>query len=361
MVNNCLAPSGIGLEIQPMPQDEKQYLVGKTLVELQDFCATIDEPRYRAYQLFYWLYTKQVAVFADMTNISKKLRSRLTEEAGIHVLEEVTRTESETGETRKVLFRTGDNQQVEAVLMKEGSRITVCLSTQVGCKLDCQFCATAEMGFARNLTVAEILNQFLLLQKISPERITNVVFMGMGEPFLNYPRVIGAAELINHQEGINLGARKITISTAGIVPQIRRFGSERQRFKLAISLNASDQATREKIMPIARQYPLPELLNSVREYYDITRNRPTFEYVLMAGINDSQEDAVRLVKLIGGLPCKVNLIPYNEIGGRYRRPTDEKIEVFLELLYNAPFTVTVRRSKGIGINAGCGQLAVSRN
>jgi len=167
--------------------------------------------------------------------------------------------------------------------------------------------------------------------------------------------------LLNHQEGINLGARKITISTAGIVPQIRRFGTERQRFKLAVSLNASDQVTREKIMPIARQYPLPELLNSVREYYDITSNRPTFEYVLLAGINDSQEDAVRLVKLIGGLPCKVNLIPYNEIGGRYQRPTDEKIEVFLELLYNAPFTVTIRRSKGIGINAGCGQLAVSQN
>ena len=356
-----LATLTIGSEIPVMTLIEKQSLVGKSLPELVDFCVSIGEPRYRADQLFYWLYTKQASSFAEMTNIPKSLRAQLTEKVDIHVLEEAGRSESKTGETNKILFETPDKKHIEAVLMKEGDRITVCLSTQVGCNLDCRFCATADMGFTRNLTVGEILDQFLLLEKISTARITNVVFMGMGEPFLNYPRLIAAAQLLNHQDGINLGARKITISTVGIVPQIRRYGREKQRFKLAISLNAADQKTRAEIMPISEQYPLDELMEAVSEYYLSTRNRPTFEYVLLDGINDSEDDALRLMELIGSLPCKVNLIPYNEIGGNYQRPADETIEAFIEMLYNAPFTVTVRRSKGTGIKAGCGQLAVSKS
>ncbi len=338
----------------------KEYLVGKSLDELAEFTQRIGEPRYRAEQLFFWLYTKQVSEFGRMSNIPKTLRSRLTDSVAVHTLRVADVARSETGETSKVLFATADNKFIEAVYMEEGDRVTVCLSTQIGCNLDCQFCATAGMGFNRNLSTGEILDQFLLLQQEFPRRITNVVFMGMGEPFLNYPRVIAAANLLNTQNGINLGARKITISTAGIVPQIRRFGLENQRYKLAISLNATDQVTRQAIMPIARQYPLQDLLEAVRTCYHQTKNRPTFEYVLLDGINDSVDNALRLVDLIGSLPCKVNLIPYNEIGGRYRRPSDDKIESFIELLYNAPFTVTVRWSKGTGIAAGCGQLAVRK-
>ncbi|MFH1852529.1 MAG: 23S rRNA (adenine(2503)-C(2))-methyltransferase RlmN [Candidatus Neomarinimicrobiota bacterium] len=339
----------------------KESLAGRSLTGLADFCGTIDQPRYRADQLFYWLYTKQVSTFAEMTNIPKRLRTRLDELVTIHELEEVLETASDTGETRKLLFATADGFRVESVLMQEKDRITVCLSTQVGCNLDCRFCATAGMGFSRNLTVAEIVDQFLLLQRKSVVRITNVVFMGMGEPFLNYPRVLAAADLLNAQDGINLGARKITISTAGIVPQIRRFTAEKQRYKLAVSLNAADQKTRLAIMPIAGTYPLHELMAAVRDYYAATHNRPTLEYVLLDGINDSRESALRLVDLIDGLPCKVNLIPYNDIDGSFRRPLDERIEEFIEMLYNAPFTVTVRWSKGTGIKAGCGQLAVATN
>ncbi len=329
-----------------------------SLAELADYCKSIGEPRYRVDQLFYWLYTKQVSSFQEMTNIPKSLRMRLEDIAEIHLLTEARQSESETGETRKILYNCSDGNQIEAVLMYEGDRITVCLSTQVGCNLDCQFCATAKMGFIRNLSAGEILDQFLQLQRISEKRITNVVFMGMGEPFLNYPRVISAADILNHQDGINLGARKITISTAGIVPMIRRFTTEKKRYKLAVSENENDRRNRPTIVPIELQYDIRELMTAVREYYNQSRNRPTLEYVLIDGINDSPADAVNLVELIGKLPCKLNLIPYNEIGGKYRRPPDERIEAFIELLYNAPFTVTVRWSKGTAIKAGCGQLAV---
>ncbi len=339
---------------------EKQYLVGKSLPELIEFCASIGEPRFRADQLYYWLYNKQVSSFEAMSNIPKSLRIQLAEKVDIHVLKEVDLSESDTGETRKILFETPDKEPVEAVLMKDGNRITVCLSTQVGCNLDCKFCATARMGFSRNLLVSEILDQFLLLQQKSTARITNVVFMGMGEPFLNYNRVIATADLLNHSDGISLGVRKITISTAGIIPQIHRFTKEKQRYKLAISLNAVDQETRAKLMPVASKHRLDNLMDAVKEYYAITHNRPTFEYVLIDGINDSNSAARKLVELIGSLPCKVNLIPYNEIKGIYQRPNDERIEAFIEMLYNAPFTVTVRWSKGTGIMAGCGQLVVTK-
>lgn len=336
---------------------DKSGLAGLSLADLVEFCRVVDQPRYRAEQLYYWLYTKQVADFDAMTNIPKSFRAWLAENAAINSLTQHRLTVSDDGSTTKLLFQTHDGNFIESVLMHEGGRVTVCLSTQVGCKLDCQFCATAQMGFHRNLSVGEIIDQFLLLQRRERRRITNVVFMGMGEPFLNYQRVVDAAHLLNGQDGINLGARKITISTVGIIPAIRRFTAERQRFKLAISLNASDQPTRQRIMPIAREFPLPELLAAVSDYYQATRNRPTFEYVLLAGINDDADSARRLVDKIDGLPCKVNLIPYNEINGPYRRPSDDTIEAFTELLYNAPFTVTVRWSKGTGIKAGCGQLA----
>jgi 23S rRNA (adenine2503-C2)-methyltransferase len=243
--------------------------------------------------------------------------------------------------------------------MKEGKRITVCLSTQVGCAVDCDFCATAKMGFIKNLTAGEIVDQFLQLQKMSEQKITNVVFMGMGEPFLNYKNSIAAADLLHHAKGINMAAWRITISTAGVVPKIRQFTEEKQPYKLAVSLNGTTQDQRLKTMPITQTHTFSNLIKASKDYAYNSRNRITFEYVLMDGINDEPQDAERLLRLLGSIECKLNVIPYNEIGGEYRRPSDEKIEAFMAPLKRASFPVTVRWSKGQDIDAGCGQLATN--
>jgi 23S rRNA (adenine2503-C2)-methyltransferase len=338
-------------------QTPKRTIVGLTPAELTDLFTAWGEPSFRARQLFNWLYARRVDDYQAMTNLPKALRDELEEKTTVHALSITTVTGSAADSARKFLFRLASGEHIEAVLMQESGRITACLSTQVGCALDCAFCATAKMGFRRNLTVGEIVDQFLLLQQQISDRITNVVFMGMGEPFLNYRRVIGAAELLNHPDGIALSARKITISTVGIIPQIRRFTAERQRYKLAVSLNGTTQEQRQKIMPIARKYPLKQLIAAVQSYAAHTAKYPTFEYVLIDRFNDSRADASRLIELLTGLPCKVNVIPYNEIGGDFRRPSPERIERFVAALYQAPFTVTVRWSRGTDINAGCGQLA----
>jgi len=243
--------------------------------------------------------------------------------------------------------------------MQEGNRTTACLSSQVGCAMDCDFCATAKMGFQKNLSVGEIVDQFLFLQQKSQKKITNVVFMGMGEPFLNYARVIKAADLLNESDGIDLGARRITISTVGIIPRIKQFSKEGHRYKLAISLNGTTQNQRLQTMPAAKKYPIHMLIDAAKNYYETANRFPTFEYVLMNNLNDRTTDAENLIKLIGNLPCKVNLIPYNEIGGDYKRPSHDRLTRFINALKNVPFTVTVRWSNGTEIDAGCGQLAVN--
>ena len=248
---------------------------------------------------------------------------------------------------------------IESVLMQEGNRTTACLSSQVGCAMDCDFCATAKMGFQKNLSVGEIVDQFLFLQQESEKKITNVVFMGMGEPFLNYARVIKAADLLNEPGGIDLGARRITISTVGIIPKIKQFAKEGHRYKLAISLNGTTQNQRLQTMPAAKKYPIHMLIDAAKNYYETAKRFPTFEYVLMSNLNDRTADAENLIKLIGNLPCKVNLIPYNEIGGNYKRPSHDRLTRFINALKNVPFTVTVRWSNGTEIDAGCGQLAVN--
>ena len=211
------------------------------------------------------------------------------------------------------------------------------------------------MGFIKNLSVGEIIDQVIHLERISKSKITNVVFMGMGEPFLNYNRVMDAANMLNQDMGF--GARRITISTAGIVPKIRQMADENHQFKLAISLNSIDEKNRKKIMPLTNTHPLSDLIDSARYYYQKTKRLITFEFVLLKGINDSPTEGKRLIEFLEGLPCKVNVIPYNEIGGEFSRPDENTIQTFLQILYDAPFTVTVRWSKGTDINAGCGQLA----
>lgn len=338
----------------------KSSLIGMDLNDFVSIIKTYDEQKYRAEQIFAWIYKNNVQSFAEMENLPKQLKINIADSYVLNSLKILKVTGDRSAATRKFLLECQDGEKIEAVLMREQKRITICLSSQIGCALGCEFCATGTMGIIRNLTAGEIVAQYLLLLNESEKPITNVVFMGMGEPFLNYNNVIKAADLLNHSDGINLGARHITISTAGIVPQIRQFAKEKQRYKLAISLNSSTQEQRLNTMPIAKKYPIDKLIESVKDYYNARRKLVTFEYVLLAGENDSMLDAQRLINLIGNLPCKLNVIPYNEIGGKFKRPNDEKISDFLGNFSNAPFTVTTRWSKGADINAGCGQLVINQ-
>ena len=338
---------------------EKRSLIGMDLKEVQSIVKEFNTDKFRANQIFNWMYASNVQSIEEMQNVPKQLREYLGENFVLNPLKILKVTGEQTSNTQKYLLECQDREKIESVLMREQKRITICLSSQVGCALGCKFCATGTMGIIRNLTVGEIVAQYLILLRESEKPITNVVFMGMGEPFLNYENVIKAADLLNHHEGINLGARHITISTAGIIPQIIQFTDEKQRYKLAISLNGTSQEQRLKTMPISNKYPIDDLIEAAKYYYNETHNFVTFEYVLLAGINDNREDAIRLIKLIDSLPCKVNIIPYNEIGGKYKRPSDERIRDFLSNFSNAPFTITTRWSKGADINAGCGQLVVT--
>jgi len=291
-----------------------------------------------------------------MENLPQSLRDNLENMIALHPLRIIKISGSDSKSTRKYLFETLDGQKIESVLMNDRKRTTVCISSQVGCAVDCKFCATASMGFIKNLSVGEIVDQVIHLQSQSKSRITNVVFMGMGEPFLNYKSVIEAAKILSQEMGF--GARRITISTAGIVPKIRQLADEDHKYKLAISLNGTDERSRNTIMPLTKTHSLKSLIESAHYYYKKIRRFITFEYVLLKDVNDSPKDGERLIDLLRSLPCKVNVIPYNEIGGKYNRPKEDKIQAFLHSLKHAPFTVTVRWSKGTDIDAGCGQLAV---
>ena len=339
--------------------NEKVHWIGLTRGEMRKHVAKLGQPHFRADQIYNWIYSGKIKSFQSMANIPKSFRTVLGQTSELHPLSLVKITGQNSSLTRKFLFRLSTGEMIESVLMQEGNRTTACLSSQVGCAMDCDFCATAEMGFQKNLSVGEIVDQFLFLQQESKKIITNVVFMGMGEPFLNYARVIKAADLLNESDGIDLGARRITISTVGIIPRIKQFSKEGHRYKLAISLNGTTQNQRLQTMPAAKKYPIHMLIDAAKNYYETAKRFPTFEYVLMNNLNDRTTDAENLIKLIGNLPCKVNLIPYNEIGGDYKRPSHNRLTRFINALKNVPFTVTVRWSNGTEIDAGCGQLAVN--
>jgi len=330
-------------------------LIGKKLEDLEALVLSLGTEKFRGMQLFEWLYSKKVDDYEKMSNLPIALREKL-KDFSIHPLMLINKDISNSKQTKKYLFALANGNMIESVLMKEGKRVTVCLSTQVGCAVDCDFCATAKMGFIQNLTIGEILDQFLQLQKISNDRITNVVFMGMGEPFLNYENTMEAAHLLHHPKGINMGAWRITISTSGITRKINQFAKEGQPYKLAVSLNASNEKQRLKTMPITKTYPFLELINASREYTVRSKKKITFEYVMLLNINDDTKDAKALIRLLGSINCKLNIIPYNEINGPYKRPNDARVDKFLNALEKAPFPVTIRWSKGQGIDAGCGQL-----
>lgn len=331
-------------------------LTGMTLEQMELLMQSIGQPTYRAAQLFTWVYKKGIVSFDEMSNISKSLRQQLSQQACIGHLALQQQLLSGDRQAIKFLFRLVDGLHIESVYMVEGKRRTVCLSTQVGCTLRCRFCATGTMGFRRNLTAGEIVDQLLWIRRTLGVEVTNVVIMGMGEPFLNYEATIAACQLISHDQGIAIGKRKITISTSGIVPAIKRFADEGHGFRLAISLNAADDAKRTQLMPINQKYPLAELMSAVTYYSSKSKQRVTLEYVLLADVNDQPEDAQQLSRLVKNLRCKINLIPYNATDGRFAAPSEERIDAFMQPFLNLNVVVSVRRSKGTDIQAACGQL-----
>ncbi|PIS30504.1 MAG: 23S rRNA (adenine(2503)-C(2))-methyltransferase RlmN [Candidatus Marinimicrobia bacterium CG08_land_8_20_14_0_20_45_22] len=337
----------------------KRNIKGLTLDQLTALMLEIGEKPFHARQIYQWMYQKGVRDFQEMTNLSNDLRNLLSESFSLNAVTLKAKESSRIDETVKYLFAMEDGLFVESVYMVEEKRVTVCLSTMIGCPIGCSYCATALMGFSRNLTAGEIVDQLTLINSLGKKPVTNVVFMGMGEPFLNYENVISAANILNSELGPAIAAKKITISTCGIVPAIYRFADDGHRFKLAVSLSAADDSKRNKLIPINRKYPLKELMKAIEYYTRKSKRRVTFEYILIKGFNDSPEDAHRIISLLGSLPCKLNLIPYNPneyIG--YKPPDESVVDRFIQEVYQSPFTVTVRRSKGSDISAACGQLYV---
>ncbi len=328
--------------------------------ELEDFAVSIGLEPYRGRQIVAWIYRRGTTNFDEMTDLSKAVRGQLKERATVLDLRAVAEVRSEDGHTVKVLFELPDGQRVESVLMVEGRRRTLCVSSQVGCPLDCGFCATGRMGLLRDLTAGEILDQLIAVRRrlsAKGDDLTNVVMMGMGEPLLNYDNVVRAIRLMNLDYGPAIGMRRITLSTVGHVPGILRLAEEGLKVGLAISLNATTDAQRTQIMSINRKWPISALLDAAHTYRQKAGRRVTFEYVLLHGFNDTPDDARRLVKLVRNISCKINLIPWNPIqDAPFLRPPQPCIDRFVEILADAYLTATVRYSKGVEIAAGCGQL-----
>lgn len=310
-------------------------------------------PKYRAAQVFRWIHKYAAASFSDLKNISGTLQTAPAAHFYISELTPMAERTSADG-TVKYLFGLFDGQTVETVLIPEEDRVTVCVSTQVGCAMGCSFCATGHAGFVRNLSSGEIAKQVEYINKSS--QVTNIVFMGMGEPLLNYGAVIGAIRLLNCEAGIGLGLRRFTISTCGIVPRIYQSADEQGQVGLAVSLHAADDQKRRQIMPIAEKYPLEELMAACRYHVRKTRRRITFEYILIADFNDGLDDAAVLARLLAGLNCHVNLIPVNPVGGTCQRPDSKVVQCFARYLSQHSIPTTIRRERGLDIEAACGQL-----
>lgn len=339
---------------------DKLALLDLTYPQIQELLLGLSEPGYRADQLYEWTYSSLASDFAEMHSLPRHLRDHLEQTATISGLTPLQETISPSELTRKVLFGLSDDETVESVLMLYDNRKTVCLSTQVGCPLGCPFCATGQSGFIRDLTPGEIIEQVLYFARElreQGEEVTNVVFMGMGEPLLNYDAVWQAIETLTDPRGYNLGARRITLSTVGIVPAIERLSRERLRVGLAVSLHAADDHLRKTLVPVAQRYPLHELLAACRTYVKRTRRRVTFEYALIQGVNDSPQHAFELAGLLKGLLCHVNLIPLNPTAeSPWQASSEGRAQRFHEELTRLGINSTIRLGRGVKIEAGCGQL-----
>ncbi len=315
---------------------------------------------FHAGQIFKWVYARQADDFDAMTDLGKKLRRRLAEQFTISRLDKV-RVEQAADGTRKYLFKLQDGNFIESVLIPEKNRTTLCVSTQVGCAQKCRFCLTGKGGFVRNLSRGETLSQIRDIRKelATPDSLTNLVFMGMGEPLANYDNLVSAlATITDSRFGLGFSGRRVTVSTAGLVPHLDRLGQDTS-VSLAVSLNASDNSTRNRLMPINRHYPIEALIDACRRFPLKKRQRITFEYILIKDVNDSPQDARRLTRLLNPAWAKINLIPFNPFpGSAFSRPEDAVIEQFMEILHHQRYITVIRESKGGEISAACGQLRV---
>ena len=335
----------------------KQDIRSMTEEELKEAMAQMGEKPFRASQIYGWLHKKGAASFSEMTNLSQDLRKRLSD---FFALEELTRERvqiSKEDRTRKYLFRLSDGNFIESVLMYYHYGASVCISSQVGCNMGCRFCASTIGGKIRDLSAGEMLDQIYEIAKEIPERISHVVVMGTGEPLDNYDNLVRFIRMISDPHGMGLSQRNITVSTCGIIPNMRKLAGEKLQITLALSLHASSQEEREKLLPVARKYPLNEVLTACDEYFDTTRRRITYEYALVNGVNSSSEDAKKLIRLLGNKNCHMNLIPVNPIKERsYHSPGQKAAEAFKELLLRGGINATIRRSMGRDIDGACGQL-----
>ena len=334
-------------------------LIGLRPSELEDLAASLGASRYRGRQLATWIYRKGYVELEAMTDLPRDFRARLAETHGIELPELERETRSQDG-SRKLVFRLTDDRRVSAVLMPDDGRITLCLSTQVGCGFGCAFCLTGTMGLDRNLTAGEIVGQLIAANRLlaDGERVTHIVFMGMGEPLANYANLVAALRILTDARlGLGYSPRRITVSTVGLVSGIDRLGGEDLKVNLAISLHAASDDVRGRLMPVNRSWNLEALTAAVRRYPLAPRQRVFFEYVMLEDVNDSPEDAQRLARLLRGIRAKVNLIPFNDWeGSGFRRPPLARILAFQAILLDAGLTTTVRWSKGEDIGAACGQL-----
>jgi len=344
----------------------KTMLKGLTLKELKDFFSAVGEKRFRGEQVFEWLYGHMVQSFDDMANIPKYLRKKMNAYCELNTLKIISTEESPQTGTKKYILETNDGYKIESVIIPDPKRTTLCISTQVGCPLDCQFCATGLMGYKRNLTAGEIFDQFLLASKdYTKSPITNIVYMGMGEPLLNFQNTLKSLQIFAEEKTRGISLKKITVSTAGIAPKIVELADSGIKVKLALSLHSLFEETRSKIMPITRKYSITENLEAVRYYSKQTGTRITFEYVMLKDINDREDDFHALVRLCKSLPCKLNVIPFNSISHMFPtgiaselRPSSKiRIDEFVRRLREKDITVTVRYTQGDDIAAACGQLA----
>ena len=334
----------------------KENIKNYSLEELQEIIESVGEKKYRAEQIFNWIYKENVTSFDDMINLPQALRETLKEKFDLHIFNIITKQESKDG-TKKYLFDVLDGNAIESVLMEYKHGYTICVSSQIGCKMGCKFCASTGIKFARSLEAGEIVEQLQAVERDTGVKISNVVFMGIGEPLDNFENVLKAVELLNHPKGLNIGARHISISTSGIVPKIYELADKNLQCTLSISLHSASNEKRSQMMPVNNAYNIQELMKACKYYIKKTNRRISFEYALAKENNDNLDDAKELVKLLKGMLCHVNLIPINKIeGGKFNKSTNENIMKFRDYLNDHGIVATIRRELGSDIDAACGQL-----
>ncbi len=334
-------------------RDIKSY----SLAQLEEYLLSIGEAKYRAGQIFEWIHKKNIKDIDEMSNISAKLRLKLKEDCTLLNVEEILYRESAIDKTRKYLFKLPDGNIIESVFMRYKHGNSVCISSQVGCRMGCRFCASTLDGLLRNLSPSEMLDQIYKISRSTGERVSNIVLMGAGEPMDNFDNVLKFIEIINSEQGLNISQRNITVSSCGLVPKIKELADKKLQITLALSLHAADDETRKSLMPIANKYSIKEVLDACRYYFDTTKRRVSFEYGLVAGVNDTKEEALKLSRLIKNMQAHVNLIPINPIKERdYKEPTHKNVLAFKQILEKSGIQATVRREMGRDIDGACGQL-----